>query len=143
MKVEVPPGWAPNLLTFYFEGEDLSGEDRPFAANVILQLRTDVGTEDDPRDVARLDLATLERSLPSVEVRASGELEINGVTHHHHELVLDDGDRPLRQLCVYAHRGGQMYTFTATHLEERFEGTRPQVLQMASTLLATSASAKA
>lgn len=140
--VRLPDGWAPNTLTFFFEDEDLSGEERPFAANVVFHLRTDVGAEDDPKNVARLDIATLERVLPSVTVERQGELELGGKKRHHHELLLDDGDRPLRQLSVYTSDEGRMYTFTATHVAERFDNTRSQMLEIATTLLDASRSDK-
>src|SRR5438067_1226962 len=37
--VALPKGWQQSSLTLYFEGEDLSQQEQPFAANVVVQLR--------------------------------------------------------------------------------------------------------
>lgn len=134
-RLPLPKQWGVTQLTIHYAGEAIPPDD-PFAAVMMLQLRTDAGPDAKAAKVAAHDRVMLERTLPGVELFGQGDLNISGVRVPHLELRFpDDSGRPLQQLMLFFMIDGHLYTLTGTHRRKRFGGVRPQILSFAARLL--------
>src|SRR6266481_1679585 len=95
--VALPKGWQQSSLTLYFEGEDLSKQEQPFAANVVVQLRLDASPKASPADVAAKDLRDVGGALPGFDLIDNGELKLGA--HQAAFLEYEFADPPTRRLC--------------------------------------------
>ncbi len=134
-KLPLPKQWGVTQLTIHYAGEAMLPDD-PFAAVMMLQLRTDAAPGAEAAKVAAHDRMMLERTLPGADLFGQGDLNVSGARVPHLELCFpDDSGRPLQQLMLFFAIDGHLYTLTGTHRQKRFEGVRPQVLSFAAQLL--------
>lgn len=118
--IELPSKWQISQLAVHFEGEDLRDDPRPFAANVVAQLRFDVDSNEDLESIMDRDLLAAQQVSDSFEIH---EKKISGSSGHVEYSSSADGHQ-LRQLSVYQQSEGDTYTITATHRADRFEKVR-------------------
>lgn len=135
--IELPVGWQITHMAIHYEGEDVSRDEHPFAANVLVQLRMDaIGST--PAELAISDLAILD-TLPDAERISAGPIPIEegGRPAQHVELTFrPDGGGVLQQLIVYIGGENRVYTVTGTHRAgPRFDKIRGDVLHVARSLL--------
>jgi hypothetical protein len=127
--LEIPQQWALHQLTMYFE-EDLRGEAKPFAGNVVLVLRFDADPGTSLEKMREKDLVMLRKMGTPIEVIAHGKMELAGATIEHLEWASDDPRLGiLRHLALYLSKGPHVYTATGTHIGDRFDVIRPQFME--------------
>lgn len=134
--IEWPENWGFTQVTLHFEGDDLSDEAKPFAGNIVVQLRLDIEPGASAEATRDIDMSNLRRTLPNVEVLGSGELDLGGRIGQYMEWtsVVDDDLGPLQQLAVYIPVGSRLYAVTGTHKEAKFGAVRHDILDVASSL---------
>lgn len=137
--IEIPPRWALHQLTMFFE-EDLSGEAKPFAGNVVMTLRFDAEPGTPLAKVREKDTLMLRKSETPIHELSKGAMELaDGTTVEHLEWASNDPRLGiLRHLAIYLAKGTQVYTATGTHLGDRFDGIKPQFLEFVRTFLSGS-----
>jgi hypothetical protein len=133
----LPAGWGVTNLTFHFEGEDLSKDERPFAGNVIAQLRTDVphGTRID--DVVERDLKVLKMATSNFQFVGQNTTDIDGTAVKSIEFLHRDAEsEQLQQVCFFLAVDGHVYTVTGVHRAgARFEKIRPGIREIVRSVL--------
>ena len=131
--IALPKGWQQASLTLYFEGEDLSKQDQPFAANVVVTNRLEALAKASPADVAAKDLRDLGSALPGFDLVDNGELKMGA--HHAPFLEYEFADGPSRRLCqlvIYCAMGKKLFTFTGTHVAgKQFAAVRADMVKIA------------
>ena len=131
-----PSQWGLASVGLFFEGEDLSEHETPFAASMMVQLRMDVQNATDTAVRAK-DLATAQQRIPQLHVIGAGPLKVPnaGELEHLEWMFPDPAIQAVHQLIIYVRRGTRLYTVTATHQHDRFEAIRAAVLEVAAGLL--------
>ena len=136
-EVQIPNKWAFSSTLLHFEGEDLSQDPRPFAANVVVQSRIDVPDGTAAELVATADLSLLKTNLPGFQLVSdqdakAGQKSVTAIEY----TFRDSSERVLQQLILYCQSGKRLYTVTATHVAgSRFGVAKEAVLRMASDLI--------
>jgi hypothetical protein len=132
----IPAKWGLTSFTIHYEGEDLSNDENPFAANVSVQLRTDVKPGFSTTDVVAADLQTLRATVRDLELAGKGELQVRKNKLQHLELTFRDATLgTMRQLFIYVDRGDRIYTVVGMHVDARFDQIRSDVIGAAASLL--------
>ena len=113
----------------FFE-EDLSGEAKPFAGNAVLMIRFDLNPGTPLDKVREKDLQVLRKQGTPFELIGNGKTELGGMTFEHVEWASEDERLGvLRHLALYISKEQHVYTATATHLADRFDGIRAQFIE--------------
>lgn len=102
----------------------LGPEDQGFRPNVVFsQEPTEPG--ETAADFAARQLEPLHRALTNYVLIEEQNIKLgpNAGFLREHKFSMDKGE--IRQFQFYVIMGGRAYTFTFTHLEGRFESTRP------------------
>jgi hypothetical protein len=132
--LQIPPRWALHQLTMFFE-EDLRGEAKPFAGNVVLMLRFDADPGVALSKMREKDLQLIRKSGP-MELISSGAMDLGGTSIDHLEWASEDPRLGvLHHLALYLSKDGHVYTATGTHLGDRFAGIREQFVEFAKSFL--------
>jgi hypothetical protein len=132
--LNIPGNWRISHFTAYFEGEDLSDDPAPFAANVVVQMRLDVEPGADLDAVVDADLENVRSSSDFFEiVKRTVKKKTAEV-----EWICRAGPQTLRQVAVYQTLGGSMYTLIGSHKEDRFESVRKDMATLTSRLIEVS-----
>lgn len=135
----LPSGWGVTQLLLHFEGEDLSRDTDPFAANVLIQLRMDAEAGEPPQAVLARDREVLAGALAGYAAVGEGEIAVGGARLPYLETRFSDEDgRTLQQLVLYLRKERYLYTVAGTHVAgPRFEAIRPMVLDAAASFFAS------
>lgn len=136
--INLPANWAVSSLIIHYEGEDLSKDPAPFAANIGVQLRIDTPRGASPADVAASDVAALKAGIQGFQILGRGELTVGKHTHQHFEFTyLDAQIGTLQQLVILVHNQGRIYSIAGTHVAgERFAAVRDHIIEFAATFFA-------
>src|SRR5687768_9808915 len=128
--VPIPKGWSISQLVLHDESEDLSAEKRPFAGNIIVQVRMDARGYQSAAEVAATDLAGLQSGLEGFNLVSQAPKPIGNATAYVVELSFRDPEgTPISQLVLYARRGPDLYMISGTHRSgDRFARVREGVL---------------
>jgi hypothetical protein len=142
LNVRAPANWGLASLSLFYEGEDLSQEAHPFAASVVMQLRMEVPKGAPPAVVRDRDLSTAQAQIVGLHLIGKGRLEIpgGGQNEYLEWIFPDPAVDTVHQIVLYVSDGSRLYTFTATHREDRFDSVRSDLLRLASELKASVAS---
>jgi hypothetical protein len=138
----LPRGWGLSNLALHFEGEDLSADPEPFAATMLVHLRTDVRAGTPLESVMTSDLRALEASPGGPKLVKKGEIVLGEKKAFHLEVTIDQpGDgatKKLQQMIIYCSVDGRIYSIIGTHVAgERYDRVRPRFLDFAEELLAS------
>jgi hypothetical protein len=132
----IPPRWKPTQFTVHFEGDDLAGDQVPFAGTMVAQLRTDVRPGSVAAAIKDADISSVRRSLPGMRVVDSGNVDLEGAKVEFVEWTYPDvALGGVRQAVFYLDLDGDLYTLTATHRIDRFDAVRPDVIAVVRSLL--------
>jgi hypothetical protein len=127
----VPDKWLVHQLTMFFEGETTKTGATAFAANMVLTLRFDADPTVSIPALREKDLAVL-RKAQAMELIASGPLTAGKHQLESLEWAADDPRLGvLRYLVIYLPRGAHLYSLTGTHIANRFDPIRPQIIDFA------------
>lgn len=128
--LKAPDQWGLANFGMFFEGEDID-PNHPFAASVVVALRTDAGKGTTPSTMRARDLASMHNSVPSLQVIASGPLKMGGgePVEHIEWLFPDPAVETIHQIVAYVEVSSRVYTITGTHRHDRFEGVRDDILK--------------
>lgn len=131
--IELPPRWQISQLSIHFEGEDLSKDPNPFAANIVGQLRLDLEPGDPLSRVVDGDIDNAKKALDAFNLVSKKVMKTSAEV----ECLYASGDQEFRQLSFYREVSGSVYTVVATHRAERFESVRKDLLAIVNGILAS------
>jgi hypothetical protein len=136
-KLTLPARWTITSLAIHYEGEDLSKDERPFAANILVQLRTDVDRDAGAQDAAASDWDAITANLPGVELIGRAEVAAGRAKLPALEYRFPDAmGHSLQQLVLYVAHESRIYTIAGVHLAGvRFDAIRPEIIRTAEALL--------
>jgi hypothetical protein len=142
--LKTPEKWGLANLGMFFEGEDMEPGQPPFAASVMVMLRTDAPKGASVTSIRARDLAAAHNSLTGLEVIAEGPLKVDdGAPVEHVEWIFADPTVvTMHQIVAYVMHGQKMYTITGTHRHDKFENVREDILEIIGSIRGTTKKGK-